>query len=340
MSDVLLKILKKEKLPSFFDALVDSGTVFAPIKQGKKTHSFQKVDSLDGVDLDYTRTMIPPKKLFIAPEETIFTFDMEKEAYTNMEGSGEKLIMFGVHPCDIHALNLLEKVFLEEFTDNLYSARREQTIIVGHSCTPDDHCFCKSTGTSFASEGFEVFLHDIGDRYLVRVGSLKGHQLVSKHPDLFTEAEDGDVTRFKVSENERLNSFKESIETAGLQDILDMSYDDGIWEECGDDCMGCGSCTMVCPTCRCYDVQDNLNLNLTTGERIRRWYSCMLVDHGLIAGGQNFRPTPYERIRNRFNCKGSLREDMPNCVGCGRCSVYCPADIDFLEVMKKVRGEV
>ncbi len=340
MTELLLKVLGKEKLPDFFNVLKSNGTVFAPVKHGEKTHSFQKVDSMNKVELGYNRTMISPKKLFIAPEETIFTFDKKKEEYIEPEESSERLVMFGVHPCDIHALNLLAKVFLEEFTDTLYSSRRERTIIVGISCTPDDFCFCKSTETSFASEGFELFLHDIGDKYLVRVGSIKGQRIIKDSPGLFAEVDDEDISKFKDAENERMNSFSRSIEMAGLQDMLDISFDSQIWKEYGDRCLGCGSCNLVCPRCRCYDVQDNIDLNLTTGERVRRWYSCMLQDHGLVAGGHNFRPSAYERIRNRFNCKGSLREDMPNCVGCGRCSVYCPADIDFLEVMKKVRGEL
>lgn len=339
MTALLLKVLGKDKLPRFFDILKNHGSVFAPVKHGEKNHSFQKVDSMEKVELNYNRTMISPKKMFIAPEETIFTFDKKKEIYIEPEESSEKLVMFGVHPCDLHALNLLAKVFLEEFTDTLYSSRRDRTLIVGISCSPDDFCFCKSTGTSFASEGFELFLHDIGEKYLVRVGSPKGLRIISENPDLFTELGDNDLDQFKAVENERMNSFKKSIEMAGLQDMLDLSYDSQIWKEYGDRCLGCGSCNMVCPRCRCYDVQDNIDLNLTTGERVRRWYSCMLQDHGLVAGGHNFRPSAYERIRNRFNCKGSLREDMPNCVGCGRCSVYCPADIDFLEIMSKIRGE-
>jgi len=337
---MLIKLLDKEKLPSFFNLLNETGIVFAPVKQGEKICSFQKVDSLEMVELDYTRTMIPPKKLFIAPEEVIFTFDKEKEVYVAPEELSESIVIFGIHSCDIHALNLLSRVFLEKFTDSLYSDRREKTVIVGISCIPDDYCFCKSTGTSFASDGFELFLHDIGDRYLVRVGSPKGYQIINENPSLFTGAGAEDIRLFKAAENERLDLFCRDLEMAGLQDMLDISFDSPIWKEYGDRCIGCGSCNMVCPSCRCYDVQDYIDLNLKTGERVRRWYSCMLQNHGLVAGGHNFRPSKTERIRNRFNCKGSLREDMPNCVGCGRCSAYCPVDIDFVEIMKKVRGEL
>ena len=55
--------------------------------------------------------------------------------------------------------------------------------------------------------------------------------------------------------------------------------------------------------------------------------------------GLNFRPTRVERLRNRFNCEGSLLEGMLNCVGCGRCTVYCPAGIDYVEVLRKIVGD-
>ncbi len=340
MGELLYKVLDKKHLSKFFEVLQDTGTIYAPIQLSSKTHSFQKVDSLDQVDLDYNRTMIPPKKLFISPEETIFTFNQDTEKYAEPPQQPDELVLFGVHSCDIHALNLLARVFLEEFKDKYYSDRRDRTVLIGLSCTPDDYCFCKSTATSYVNEGFELFLHDIGENYLVRIGSPKGYELVKNNLELFQDTTEEDINLYKKAENDRLNSFSRSLEVAGLQDMLDVSYESSIWDEYGEKCLSCGSCNLVCPRCRCYDVQDYVDLNLKTGERVRRWYSCMLQDHGLVAGGHNFRPSSAERIRNRFNCKGSLREGMPNCVGCGRCSAYCPADIGFLEVMKKVKGEL
>jgi sulfhydrogenase subunit beta (sulfur reductase) len=122
--------------------------------------------------------------------------------------------------------------------------------------------------------------------------------------------------------------------------MLALSYESDVWKEYADKCFGCGSCNLVCPTCRCYDVVDNVNMDLKSGERQRMLNSCMLKKHGLVYGGKNFRPTRVERLRNRFNCKGSLREDMMNCVGCGRCTVYCPSKIDYVEVLRRVRGEL
>ena len=224
--------------------------------------------------------------------------------------------------------------------DKYYFERRENAFLVGISCTPDEYCFCKSMGTSYAQDGFELFLHDLGDRYFVRVGSEKGYAFTKENNGLMYKPDERDYIDFKHAENEFIDSFSLELETHGLQDMLDVSYDSSIWDEYGEICLSCGSCNLVCPRCRCYEVEDKLNLDLQTGSRERRWYSCMLQTHGLVAGGHNFRQTSSERLRNRFNCKGSLREDMPNCVGCGRCSTFCPADINFVEIMKKVRGEI
>ncbi len=340
MTESLYKTIKKEELHQLGYSLRETGTIYAPVQTSKETHSFKPVNTLAEADLEYHRTMIPPKKFFISPTETIFTFNKEKEEYTEQPEVTEPLVLFGVHPCDINALNLLAKVYLESFTDKYYSERRENTTIIGISCTPDEHCFCKSTGTDYARDGFELFLHDIDDRYLVRVGSLKGYKLLQEHQQLFNDVTSEDMKRYKEAEKQRLGSFTKSLEMSGLQDILDMSYDSPVWEEYGDKCLSCGSCNLVCPRCRCYDVQDYIDLNLNTGQRERKWYSCMLKEHGLVAGGHNFRATSAERLRNRVNCKGSHKEDMTNCVGCGRCSAYCPAGIDYVEVLQKIRGEI
>ena len=340
MTVQLYKIINKENIEQFSYSLRNSGTIFAPVKTSTEVHSFKEVNSLKEADLEYSRTMIPPKKFFISPSETIFTFNKEREEYYEKHAIDEPIVLFGVHPCDINALNLLAKVYLEAFTDKYYSERREKTTIIGISCTPDEHCFCKSTGTDYAKDGFELFLHDIGDRYLVRIGSLKGYRLLEENLSLFTDVTEEDIELYKLAEKKRLASFTKSLEMSGLQDMLDMNYDSPVWDEYGEKCLSCGSCNLVCPRCRCYDVQDYMDLNLNTGERIRKWYSCMLQDHGLVAGGHNFRATSKERLRNRINCKGSLKEDMTNCVGCGRCTTYCPAEIDYVEVIHKLRGEV
>jgi sulfhydrogenase subunit beta (sulfur reductase) len=332
--------IRREDLGEFYKGLNSYGTIFAPKRIGKKTHSFTKVDGLDEIDFKYTRTMIPPKKFFIDTEEVILSFNEEDWSFSEPEQIASKSVIFGVHACDIYALNLLDRIFIDDKPDIYYSERREKSMIVGLSCTPDEYCFCASTGTGYALEGFDIFLHEIDDGYIVRVGSLKGFSFLEKNSEIFQEPDRQDIINFQEREDERQKSFQRELNINGLQDFLDLAYDSQIWKEYADECLGCGTCNLVCPRCRCYEVTDNLNLDIQSGDKIRSWSSCMLNKHGLVAGGHNFRPTRAERLRNRFNCKGSRREGLQNCVGCGRCTVYCPVDIDYVEVQRRVRSEI
>jgi sulfhydrogenase subunit beta (sulfur reductase) len=123
---------------------------------------------------------------------------------------------------------------------------------------------------------------------------------------------------------------------------MDLEYENEIWREIGEKCLGCGTCSMVCPTCYCYAVFDDLNLDADSGQRKRRWDSCLFKDYALVAGGHNFRAECSSRVKNRYFHKqrGFVRQyGRPSCVGCGRCIVYCPAGVDILEIVRKLRSE-
>jgi len=336
----MYKKLMMEDFDDFFKNLKKLGDIYGPVRVRDSFYEFRKVNAASEIDLSYTRTMIPPKKFFIKPKETIFEFDEEKGEFKEPIIQEKRTIIFGVHPCDINALKLLDRVYMDETSDKYYQMRRRNTILIGISCHPDEHCFCSSMGTSYAVDGFDLFLHEISDGYFVRIGGDKGYEIIEVNKELIKDAEDKDIEEFKLNEKKRLEEFKLHLNIEGLQDFLDLAHDSEVWKEYADKCFGCGTCNLVCPTCRCYDVVDYVNLDIKTGERVRRWDSCMLRKHALVAGGLNFRPTRVERLRNRFNCKGSLNEGMVNCVGCGRCTVYCPAEIDYVEVLQKVRGEL
>ncbi|HIU33324.1 MAG TPA: 4Fe-4S dicluster domain-containing protein, partial [Candidatus Pullichristensenella excrementigallinarum] len=111
------------------------------------------------------------------------------------------------------------------------------------------------------------------------------------------------------------------------------------WKKLYQACLGCGTCTFVCPTCQCYDIRD-----FDTGsgvQRYRCWDSCMYSDFTLMAHG-NCRPTQLERFRQRFMHKlvyfPANNEGIYGCVGCGRCLSKCPQSINIVKVIKALGG--
>ena len=128
----------------------------------------------------------------------------------------------------------------------------------------------------------------------------------------------------------------------GMPSIMELSWDNPLWEELGEKCLSCGACTIVCPTCPCFNVFDEINLKQTEGRRIRQWDSCMFREYSMVAGGHNFRESRAERLKLRFTHKlqafvGKFGE--PACVGCGRCIDTCPVDIDIRTVGMRLKGE-
>ncbi len=116
-----------------------------------------------------------------------------------------------------------------------------------------------------------------------------------------------------------------------------------IWEEEGSRCLSCGSCILVCPTCYCFDVADELALNLKTGERLRRWDACMLHAFSTVSGGENFRKKATERLKHRIHRKFNYlmkKHGQSVCVGCGRCVKACLAKISPKQIAQKIVGEI
>ena len=334
--------LPKENVNEFLSSLDAFGELHAPLKKGEKSFAFDKVKAVEDIEFECTRTILPPKKYFMPPQQTMFNFSNEKGYETVLEAANSKYVIFGMHPCDIHALKILDLVFDGKYVDNYWFTARKNAAIIGLGCIPDEYCFCRSMGTDFVEDGFDLFFSDIGDSYLVRIGTSLGDDMVNAKWNLFKGVNKEAREEYKKRSAERNRLFKTSVEARDLPHIFDLEYENQIWDEEGEKCLGCGSCSMVCPTCYCYDVFDELDLDTRNGRRKRRWDSCLFTDYALVAGGHNFRAERSSRVKNRFFHKhrGFVAEyGRPACTGCGRCVAACPAGVNIIDIITRLRSE-
>jgi ferredoxin len=186
--------------------------------------------------------------------------------------------------------------------------------------------------TAVLEEGGDVLLTRINDDYLVEGRSAKGEALMKAlagEPD----AGAGDLQfRKMVWDHNRklLRRHELKMKPEDLPALLEKSYDHPVWEEKSKRCFSCGSCNLVCPTCYCFNVRDDVRWDLQNGERVRTWDGCMLSEFALVAGGHNFRRKKAERYRHRYYRKGKYLFDQHRqiaCVGCGRCIGACVSKI-------------
>jgi sulfhydrogenase subunit beta (sulfur reductase) len=344
-----LKIIPKDKMGAFVQNLIGAYRVVGPKEKGPQ-FVFGTIKNVDELRLDYNTSILPPKKYLLPQHETLFHFDAENfEAQAVLDE--EPTVILGVHTCDLHAIRLLDTVFESTHVDDHYMARRKSAILVGIECLNpcDDNSFCKSMGTlTPPSSGYDLHLTDLGDSYAVDVETEKGAWLIVKYAEA-RDAGDDDYRRINTVLSEKWPRFpyKLDFDVGELPALMNVSQKSPLWQQLGEICLACGSCTNVCPTCYCFDVQDKVDLSLTKGERERRWDSCQLDEFALVAGGHNFRASRAARQRHRFFRKGKYQTDaygLLGCVGCGRCARACLVDITpvktFNELYRQRTGGV
>jgi len=352
MSDqVSARIARKEQVDAWIESLQRDYEVIAPVRTGK-TASFRLTGAPTEIDWEYTTTTIPPSKTIYAPEETLVRFVKTENEYRVEEVLPErkKRILLGVHPCDLHGLLVLERTFLGETKDAYYAALRANYLIVGLNCqSVGEKCFCASLGTGpffgywmdqGPPQGCDVLLTDLGDRFMVETFGAAGEKLVGRLESSPPTPDDiGEKLKRDAAAKER---FRKALDTRDLPALMRRNLNHPTWRITGKGrCLSCTNCTMVCPTCFCYDVWDRAELDLSVIERIRRWDSCQDERFAEVHGG-NFRSTREARLRQFVCHKLSYWVEQYGCfgcVGCGRCVTWCPTGIDLTEIAAEIRAD-
>ena len=324
-------VITQDSLRSMVESLAKEMEIVG-VKSRHGKYVYDRITSFDELCLDYDVTVMPPTKYLLPAKETLLKFKVGDGTRVSPVIEAIPRAIIGVHPYDIKAIELLDKAFLDTNPDPNYNARRQNTIIIAVDClNPSPKSFAPSMGTHLTETGFDLLLTDIGIDYIVTVGSEKGADLLAKYAEVREPTSD-DIAKQKAVRDEALAKYKLSLDVPRerLPKLLGESYDDPYWESRSKTCLSCGSCVMVCPTCFCFDVSDEVSLNLKEGERFRNWDGCMLVDFARVATGENFRHDKASRLRHRMYRKGKYiveRYGRFGCVGCGRCAIACLAEI-------------
>lgn len=337
-------LLAKDQISVLLEALLQGRKLFAPVDDGGVI-AFRQVDSPQEVVLDYHNSTEPPKRLFFPQSETLFRYGLEGEQLALAEpqpASGEK-VLFGVRPCDARSFTLLDRVFTGgNHCDGCYQARRENFTVVGLACTrPRAACFCTSVGGGpFDTAGSDVLVTDLGTDYLVEAVTDKGAALL-EGLSVGREADEDSIRRRAEAQATAEAFLRDEINTEDVKRKLQETWvwDDPFWERLHEKCIGCGACTYLCPTCHCFDIVDEGSEQ--QGRRVKLWDSCMFPLFTLHASGHNPRPTGKERWRQRLMHKFRYwLEDHGEvgCVGCGRCVVDCPVNLDIRQALREVES--
>ncbi|NHJ26071.1 MAG: hypothetical protein EAX89_15950 [Candidatus Lokiarchaeota archaeon] len=336
------KILMKNEIGKFYIELAEDYNFYAPVNE-KGIITFKKVLNSGDIVLDYLNSKVPPKEILFPKMEVLFeyTLDGKEVEIEDRKDLNEKNIIFGIRPCDAHSFILLENFFgLGDTPDEIFLKKRQNTTLIGIGCnTPRTTCFCTSIeGHPFNKVDFDIFLVDLGEKYLLEAVSDKGRELVKKFSWL-KDAKKDDLKQAERLSKEAEEAIVTKLDLSHIDKVLDPNFDHPIWKEISEICVGCGTCSFLCPTCTCFDVIDETDQYNNKGRRVRIWDTCQFCLYTLHTSGHNPRDSCIERCRNRIMHKFSYYPENYNvlgCVGCGRCVQLCPVNNDLRSIIQKI----
>ncbi|ABL66171.1 4Fe-4S dicluster domain-containing protein [Chlorobium phaeobacteroides] len=344
---MIYKVISKAEFIRFIDALVQNNSSFGPRQvdtdsRGNPLYQFKPVTSADEIAFDYTITTSSAKHFFLPFSEELSRFSFNKTDWEqHITYESDPVVLIGLRPCDISALNILDDVLLKgHYPSPYYLAKRKNTFVIGMDHLPLPDCFCKSLAHHTVSTGFNLFCSDIGEKYYLSINSSKAFTYLQEFQTDDPSYEDNCL----LTERRNLisNSFKTEIDVTSLPSILDIEFDSAVWEKWGAKCLNCGTCAMVCPTCYCYSLIERFDTDLKGASRNRKLYSCNLIDFAVVAGGHNFRPKNGDRLKYRYYHQHRGFAENGNqqiCVGCNRCGRACLAGINPKDVINELRME-
>ncbi|MBR2871193.1 MAG: 4Fe-4S dicluster domain-containing protein [Clostridia bacterium] len=326
-----------------FDQISSFASLYIPVETTGGNASFKKYEQ-GMVMSDVLKTDRSPKDLFFPQTENLMEFKTSGkniEVIDNRKES-EDFVVFGVRGCDVKSFEVLDRVFLVEPVDTYYATRREHGIIVSMACgRPAETCFCQTFGIDASAPEGDIVCYKTEDALYLDAKTEKGKNLLSKLADV-TEESDG---KEALKQKEQIKTVLAKLPLANLKadsfgkDKTKEFFDAPEWQILSKSCLGCGTCTFVCPTCQCYDIKDFKTKDGV--QRFRCWDSCMYSEFTKMSAGQP-RLTQLERFRQRFMHKlvyyPTNNDGLFSCVGCGRCISKCPISMNIVKVMKALGG--
>jgi sulfhydrogenase subunit beta (sulfur reductase) len=312
--------------------------VIAPIptNDNGSGFSFHKVNNTENLNLGGFRSIDPLKILLYNVRERVYP----------MNEPANKRIVVGVKACDIQALLFMDRALInEDFSDYAYKKWRDTTYLVSSDCTeihPSCNCVLVD-GKPYCDDGYDLNLSLAGEYYLLKVGSKKGEELLTIIKESCVLTDDDGVYNANVEGDRkkiiaRLQTQNQKyINRSSLENLRNKEKE--IWKELSNECVGCGACSNICPTCYCLILNDESDGNGFI--KVRSYDSCQVNGYAKVAGGGSPRPKMFQRFRNRYLCKFDYTKQnfgKVGCTGCGRCTEACAAKIDFREVIHGVQN--
>ncbi len=331
-------IINKDNLDNIISKLNSAGyRVYGPVGEDDFSY-YGEVDTAEKINFDLILPKIPLKSLFFPKTEKILQFEIKKQDVNvkNTSPNDEKRIIF-TKPCDAISLWILDSLFSWDYHDTHWLKRRENSTIVSIACTQkDEFCMCNSIGFApDSSIGADILLRPLTDKtgWTIQIITEKGQKVIDTiKSDLIEESSPNITPPVKLEKKFDIDKITNWLAQS-------ENFTSNLWKDVSERCLSCGICTYLCPTCHCFDIQDEGDIQ--TGLRRKNWDSCSFPLFTLHTSGHNPRSTKYARWRQRIMHKFNYypqKFSKISCSGCGRCARFCPVNMGITETLRLINS--
>lgn len=335
--------LAKERRVDFLKSL--EIPVAGPVAAGTDDLEYRIAPPEEMLTDGFVNSAISPVRFIYPQTQVLWKYALEEKPRFIAEDQAMEMAIFGIRSCDVTAFRYLERFFARPPAEDSFAEAASKVLLVSLACQePGEDCFCVCCdGGPFLEDRYDIQLTDLGDRYLMEIGSERGAAAARRASSMLRPAPKEDVGRRKRLAEETLEKFRITSHMAtGVRKLTSRQVAEELWGRLAARCIECGGCAFVCPVCTCFDVADMCDGD-HAGRRERTRDCCQYAGYSREASGFNPRPDKMSRFKRRFYHKLSYfyiqQDGMHGCVGCGRCVSACFGGVDMPAVVNAIREE-
>jgi len=325
-----MKICSLSNLQNLFASLEAKYELLLPIRLLDGTRSLARLEDGDFC-LEGGALPMRPAALFMPYLDVVLKISKEGTA-KSVPKPTKPLFIIGFTAEDLACLEFTDKFFSTNFYDEIYFKKRQDAVVVGVSG------YLGLAGEFLKIAGGKCDLEIIkleDGSFIIEAYSEKGSEILK---NLNTKEADPQILEGLKQKSATFSSEDEKLLHQASQLLLEGLVPDEFWQDIAKRCIACTACTLVCPTCTCFDVFDRKTGNSDT-ERMRLRDSCQLDGFMREASGHN--PMAKEFLRTRRRIHHKLVADVKRfghitCYLCGRCDQVCPTGIGMKSVCREM----
>jgi ferredoxin len=324
--------IPKQEWDERLNQLLSSFDLYAPVESDYSC-DYVKLDAETIPEITYNKPKpVTPLKNFFLPV---------KENVTLIKDESLPLAIIGAPNCDVMALAFLDQIFLDqEYDDPAYEERRERTTIISFDCLSiQDHCHCTAYGVEPIGDKYsDITLALLEDMVILTVFTSKGESFLEKLGIVVATSPDDKLLQALQKQHKEVKDLlsQQNKDLPGYEETgkLIKASKNGLWKKYASDCVSCGACSAICPTCSCFLLIDRPGF-----EKIRQLDTCQYPGFERVAGGEDALAQLSDRFQHRYMCKyvwKPMKYELKACTGCGRCIETCIGQINKNELFMEL----